>query len=704
MKKTVLLLACLHLLTLCVSAQLQNQNSQVVASIGAPAGNYIYLLQGDNLPAYSAAETDHFIISRASYDPTASQSPVSAASKIGEYGPVGTVKEMKRIFTSEQVADLRKLYKQSSDAEMAAFFKRHAEPADYGPGYGLIEIRRAMGEVFLDKDVKDSQVYVYTIERVTRAGISQPWGHTVVQAHSGDCRLPNFQPALSDTRIFDSSITYIWRMPIRRDVPCVRPAGSLIPGLRLPALEPGTIRANIYVEKGGQFVRAQKTAATLTASGDTVQFSYTERVVPDQAFTAYMQTEDETYNTGLYSDTVTSYAVSQRHVPLILKLIVTDIENGVIVSWDKLPPKPYISGILVTRFDNNDHLDTLAMLQPGDFNFIDLKMTVGVHYRYQVSAVFSQQNVVQKVPATAVATVTLFSRPLPPFNLVVKPEGIHLRLNWESVSQKSIYGYYVFRGTAPGKISLVAGPIFEKTFLDTAHSLSGRSAYYYSVMSRNLRQDSSEHSPVAHAIPNRTVETEQVTMIRFFRLNNNIRVEWNDVRRRDNVIVSFLVQRRASGEAIFTTITPEPLSVDFFLDSNVVAGVSYQYRIACVNIKGEAGPYGEVSEFMLTKKDVAMINVFFTRNVPEGIHISWPAVEDINRKTYNIFRREASSETFVKIATAKSDQFSYIDKNVTAETAYVYCMSVTEKDDREGERGASVSVKRILLAMPVRSN
>jgi hypothetical protein len=65
-----------------------------------------------------------------------------------------------------------------------------------------------------------------------------------------------------------------------------------------------------------------------------------------------------------------------------------------------------------------------------------------------------------------------------------------------------------------------------------------------------------------------------------------------------------------------------------------------------------------------------------------------------NRKAYNVFRREASQENFKKIATVDSKTFFYVDKTAKPDVVYVYAMSITANDDREGARGTSISVRR----------
>ena len=646
-----------------------------------------------------AAETDFFVISRRVYDSATGDRDSTDYKKIGESKRASTVKELRQFFLADQMVQLRKLLSQKTDEQLADFFKTHFAPADYGLAFTLVEIRQAMGEVYLDEDVKAGKVYVYSITRVTRSGEKLPWGYSVTVAGSGNYRLNYYHPILGDRKISDSSITYIWHLALNNDsikyvvMPPSKVKGEL-PGVGMGfELSPMAIRGNVFINNNGKYTEVKKIIPTLNKTGDTAVYTYTKGVLPEQSLTAFLATEDEIYNPGISSDTVTTFAVTPRNVPLIKKVTVTDIENGVRLSWDLLPPKPYIIGVMVSRYFENEIIDTLGIFSVSETSYTDYKMQVGKHYTYLVKALYNQDNIEQKVAANAVGTMTLFSRPLPAFNLSAVSAGRNVQLTWEVIKGRGYYGSYIYRGVSQGKLDRIAGPVFTTSYLDSSQSLSGRSPYYYTVVTQNLRQDTSVYADLARIIPNRVIESEQSQMIKFYFANNVLRVEWNDVRKRDQAINGYLIKRSLKGENNFNVLTAEPLTNNFFEDSTIMPSASYQYRVATVNFKGEVGAYGEVSEFSPTKNEVALINVFFIRNIVDGVHVSWPQAEIKNRKGYNIFRREASVEIFTKLASVNSSTFFFIDNTVKQNVTYVYSMSVTEDDGRSGERGESKSIK-----------
>lgn len=699
MKKTSILFYTLQLLVALAFGQTGLNSQRLVVTAISPKGNYIYLYSVVEPAMKNAAalETDYFIISRSLFDSAQSTQSESDMKQIGESKRLSSVKELKQFFPTDQLAQLKNLQHLKNDEQLAAYFKTHANAEDYGFAYLLVEIRQALGEVFLDDNVKAGELYRYAITRVTKSGEKQNWGYNVTRAGSGNQQLNNYVPKLADRVISDSAITYNWQLPLLSKLRSNTKKEAVISGL-VTELNPATIRGNVHLLVDGKFVEVKKLIATLSKTGDTAIYSYMKTVVPGQSLTAFLTTEDEVYNPGISSDTVTTYAVTSQFVPLIKKVVVRDIENGICLSWDRLPAKSYITGILITRYVDNEQPDTLIILPISDTSFKDYTMAVGKHYTYLVKALYSQYNIEQKIPANTVGTVTVFSKPLPAYNLKAINTGRNVLLSWEIIKDRGFFGAYIFRGISPDKLDRIAGPVFTTSYLDSAASLSGRSPYYYAVVTQNLRQDTSEHSDQVKIIPDRKIESEPANMIRFFYANLVLHVDWNDVRKRDQAIAAFVIQRRMKGEISFKTISTHPVANNFFDDSTVVPGISYQYRVATVNFKGDAGTYGETSEFEATKKEVALINVFFIRNVAEGVHVSWPQVTIKNRKGYNIFRREASGEVFTKIASLNRDTFFYIDQKVTPKVNYVYSMSITEADDRSGERGESKSITREQVA------
>jgi fibronectin type 3 domain-containing protein len=300
----------------------------------------------------------------------------------------------------------------------------------------------------------------------------------------------------------------------------------------------------------------------------------------------------------------------------------------------------------------------------------------------------------QNVAASTVGTITKFSRPNPPFNLKANNVGKHIKLTWESKEQLGFKGYYIYRGTSTKNLNVIEGPVTTKTYIDTADHLSGRSDYYYAVISQNLMQDTSIYSNLVRISPNRKIETSLPNDISFYYSNGFLNISWPDTRTNDNAIEGFMVQKRKEGEKDFVSLNRDMVIDNKIIDSNLIAGVKYDYRIANVTNNKEVSDFGSSQTFYLEKPPVDVVNMFYVRNIENAIEISLPQMQFEDRKSYTIYRRDASNLQFEKLAEMDANTFKYIDKTAKSKQIYVYSISITNKDDREGVRGKSISVRK----------
>ncbi|GAA4341550.1 hypothetical protein [Flaviaesturariibacter amylovorans] len=706
MKKFVFLLLIIQCVTFAVFGQGPDGPGLYLRSAASPKGNYIFLTSAPNPAALRPdlmGGTDRFEIRRMVYDSTLRERKETDLKPVGTVRKATTLKELQAVYTPSDLADLRRVLSVPSDEAVAEYFRTHSRPRDFSLAYNMIETKQALGEVFLDQDVQADVVYIYTVSRVTHAGLTEYIGYAIVQGKSGNYTLPYFRPRSSGVNTSDSLVRVTWKMAVPGDavsripVPRSRMASDKEGAILKVPFPPSATRVRVVEELEGKFVEVMRLAPVLNRTGDTVTYTYSRKTLPEGQVRAYLLTEDEVYNTGVPSDTITAWAVTPKTIPLIYGIRVSDIEGGVRLAWDLLPKKPYIYGVLLCRRAGSDArvgADTLAMLTPADTTYSDLKMKAGIHYTYEVRALYGQANLAQKIPATGTGTVSVFARPLPPFNLVPAKAGRNIRLDWEAVDDPGFYGYYVYRGTSPRHLDLVAGPLKNKSYLDTSASLSGRSTYFYAVVNQNLRQDTSDFSETVSIVPDRVVETDRPEQVQFFYSNGLLRVSWKDVRQRDNAIAAYLVQRRLKGEAGFRTITPKPITVAYIEDTVLRTSNAVQYRVAAVNFRGDVGAWSELAEFTPLKRAVATVSLFYVRNVSTGIQVSWPEMVVAGRKGYTIYRREASEKEFTRLASVDAGTFSYLDTKAAAGKVYVYALTITEADGREGERGASLSVRR----------
>ncbi len=701
------------LITCFASASLQAQQAPITAPrvlkvASSKMGNYIYLAGREQIVGNDTTfmqSTDHFIIQRMPFVMSGDSIKVKAALKnmktVGIAKRVTTAQQLKALFSETDLSELRVALRKKTDKELVDFLASHINASDYGLLYSITEMRIAMGHIYFDPDVKEGEVVYYQVIRVGKDKVEHPWGVALAQGKVGNYALPYLKPLVSEVKSTDSTINISWKLQIAgkglKEFPKPTNLAAMDPDGRLQEIPfPFTsLTGKVVPMRGGKAVPGIRLMAQANATGDTLNFYYTAKISKDENFSAYLVPEDEIYNQGTPSEIAIAFGVDERNTPIIEDLKVKEIPNAIRLSWKQLPAKPYIIGVEIVRYDSQDQLEKLGILSARDTAYIDYAIKVGQHYRYHLKTLFLPGTGIEQVLATqAVGTYTLFSKPLPPQNLVAKAEGNQITLTWDLADEPGFYGFFVYRGTSPNKMGLIAGPLKEKKYIDTAESLSGRSQYYYAVKNQNLRQDTSLHSEPIMVQSAKKILIDPPADVLFYYANGKLRIDWADTRIRDNFIETFVLQRRKKGDADYTTLQLKAKNDAFYVDSLLERGFTYQYRVASVGIKGEISAYSSAGEFGLKKDDVETIGLFYARNITAGVEVSLPEVSYPNRKAYSIYRRNASGGGFAKVGSMNADQFIFTDEKVERGQTYIYTISITDKENREGSKGLSISVKR----------
>ena len=671
----------------------------------SPKGNYLMLYQriaDQNVDSLLYNATASFIIERRVYDPS-NPNANSKYKRIGTAQCVQSVSELKTYFTTAQIESLQQNYKLAAEKDVLDFMKQHNYPKDFGPFYVSLEFQQALGHLYIDTDIKEGAFYQYKIIRVDKNNTQLFWSTAIVESKAENIYLKHFKPFFKSISVSDSAVAFKWQVLIPKNLVAKIErenknksnyvSDSTLYGKYIPL--PATFNAKIFTLNDGRWEFTETQMASANREQDTLTFYFRKKVLPHQLVAAFIQLEDMVHNEGLYSDTAYSYAINTNTIPLLRAIQVEDIIDGIKISWSPLPKKPYILGVQLYRYNSQDIIDTLAIISLRDSVYYDYNIKVGQTYRYKAKAVFIPQiNLVQEHPAEGVGAFTQFTNPLPPSNLIATQEGKNISLNWEYSDHPSFYGFYVYRGTTPQNMSLISIAVKEKTFLDTASSLSGRSSYYYTVVAQNLRQDTSIYSNVEHIQSNKKIEITYPKDIKCYYENGKLHLLWKDVRQSDNLISYYVVQKKKKNEAQYKTITAPNFAFNMMIDSNIQAGEDNLYRVASISKNGDTSQFSEASQYTLPKSMVDLIDLFYARNLKNSIEVSLPAIIYNDRKSYNIYRRTEDQNEFTKINTIDADHFMYEDLQVQSKTMYIYAVTVTHKDGREGQFGKSVSVRK----------
>lgn len=686
-----------------IFAQVTVSNQRYIPSISSPNGNYIYMydLLSDMLTdSIKIANTDYFIIERRTVLKDGVDSNQTDIKKIGLARVIQTNSELNKLFSADDIATMKAAFNVKSNADLVNFFKTKTDPRYYGFNYLSNTVKIAMGHMYIDKEAKEGEKYMYVLTRVDKNKTEEAWGYTFVETKSGNDALNQLKPKTGNIIATDSFISISWKLPLPPKAK--EAANKLVANKKgfkdlamLLPFELNMVRAKIFTYNAqGWSPLPELMLGNLNTIGDTLSFYYSKKTVPDEVVSCYLQIEDEVQNIGPHSDTSTSYAIDKKRLPIIISINTKEVLNGVEISWKKLPQQPYIAGVEITKTDGNT-IDTVAILSAMDSVYTDYRLKVGISYTYNVKGLYlPQTNLSQEIPAQGLGSYTIFSKPLPPRVLTAENIGENVSLKWQYDSVPGFFGFYVYRGTSPDNMMIVRGPLKTKNYIDTSATLSGRSKYYYAVVTQNMREESSANSNLVDIVPNRKIETVSPNDLQFYYSNDRLILEWNDVRKQDDAIVGYAIKKTTVGNKGFVFLTQTIIETSTVFDSIIVAGTTYQFSIASINTRGDTSEYSSVKEYKLEKEPVAILADFTARNIETGIELEWAAMEYADRKLYNIYRKMSIDQPAVKIGSVPANTFLFVDKTAEKNTSYIYEISITEIDGREGIKSNAKAVKR----------
>ena len=121
-------------------------------------------------------------------------------------------------------------------------------------------------------------------------------------------------------------------------------------------------------------------------------------------------------------------------------------------------------------------------------------------------------------------------------------------------------------------------------------------------------------------------------------------------------------------------------------------GKTYYWRVSAL---GQAGANSQSEIFVITTKEETVPEApteIKLENDYDAVMISW---EEGYHYTYTVYRREAGTDTFEKIAE-NIDSASYLDENVAAEKTYEYKVSASnQKGEGEASEPVAVTTRKV---------
>lgn len=569
----------------------------------------------------------------------------------------------------------------------------------------------AFGHCFLDREASPNEVQLYTIVKVDDQNKETEIDQVAVYNQKNP-EIAKLNVNVNSIEGADSSVTFKWyaNFPAFSAAPLDELAtqanvsdnnyNSIRKFVAANADEfskfelfPGFTHFKVYYRINDQ-ARWRYNSAQIAGQDSTGKYYFLAKIpcLPEDLVETIVVPEDYAFNAGDTSKIARGVAVTNNSVELIYGLDSVDSTNSIALHWKKLSNKPYYTGIELSKSWEDNPREVIAVL-PVDATFYqDMDVyPAGRIFTYYIRPLFLEfQDLRQEAPVMAMQSCTMFSRPLPPFNVKVEPLGQLAKVSWEAIDDKSIHSYHVYRGISPDAMFPVSSNVFGKEYIDSTDYLSSRMTYYYSVMAMNLTQDTSLLAPYVSYVPVKPLDIKSPPLIGSEIVDDVAVLTWDDVRLNDDYIAGYLLQRRMKVEREFVTLHEAPvLQQNSFIDTTFQRGIEFVYRIASISIKGdtaEFSPLIDISAVIEENDDPEGISDIRLTNLSKTVRIEWPAVEAANITQYKVYRKLPTEANFRLLATLPSGTFEYEDgANLRAGTVYVYTVTAIDSTNKESD-------------------
>ncbi|TVR15693.1 MAG: hypothetical protein EA391_09870 [Balneolaceae bacterium] len=586
-------------------------------------------------------------------------------------------------FVSRLSADLLSSLLLSTGSDNEAELWEYVQNNPHLSAYGFLafepELWMALGTAYLDEDTIDLPAGTevsYRIEYQLTDGSTES-----IEGRSVAGREPQILSPQVVSRIeLDDRIGGAWASPIE---------GS-----------EDAFYARIYrqMDMQGDFEELPGLLFARRTAENIIMYEWEEQAEPERTYRYYIQPIDMLRNPGPISDTLTVISVDFENLPLIGDVDVEETPDGILLSWEPVPNKSYITGVEIRRSRDSREgfvvLDTLNVLEN---QYLDSRLIPNVTYYYELRIVTIRERTEMPSGIASGSFQNVGIAPSPPAGLTATHEGSGIRLNWEPNAEIDLFAYYVYRGTSTlGEMEVVSDALDGiTTFLDDSEELHGRTNYVYAVQAISRSEMESELSDMVVLRPNRVVMPPTPVGVSGYAEQNRIRINWNDVRRNDDAVTGYHVYRgttpiqnpsseRMAAETAeinnYTRLTDEAISGLGYDDIDVQHGVTYYYAISSVDVFGHESALSNESSFSPVMPTLLPPSQVSVRNVTGGVELRWNRTLQAGATGYRIYRRGVNEENAQIIQTLELADTRYLDRNVTTGSRYIYSVTVISDD------------------------
>ncbi|WP_234570693.1 fibronectin type III domain-containing protein [Rhodohalobacter sp. 614A] len=613
--------------------------------------------------------------------------------EIGRLGRAESLEEFKERASDDLMAALLESTDAETEEEVWEFVKEHPKSDDYGFLAFDSDFWKAFGTAYFDTEsieFPEGETVYYQIRYLMDDGSVSDYRMVSSDVVGHQPRL--LRPQVIDRMERDSLVSGTWSSPIE---------GS-----------EDAFFGYIYKQMGddGEFERLPERLMARRNEDSLLVYQWEEAVEPERAYRYFIEPVDLVGNTGPRSDTLTVISVDFEKLPLLGNVTAIDTTAGIHLSWEKIPQKPYLTGIEIRRSrDARKEFITLDTLSTQATEYLDTQLIPNKSYYYEFRIVTMRPK--NELPS-AVASASFKNEmmaPAPPSGLTAVREGEGIRLDWDSVEEPDLFAYYVYRGTSRYDSLVVASPAIKDTttFFDDNEILSGRTNYVYAVKAVNLSEMESDLSEMVVIRPDRVVRPPAPTGIEGYAEQQRIRLVWRDQTSRDNAVEGYNIYRSRSPlemtpdsaaaadqaeQAGFEKINEELITTTAFDDTSIESGQTYYYALSSMDAFGVESLMSNPAGFTGSTLSLRPPSQVSVRPVSEGIELRWNQTLQDGATGYRIFRRSRGQSESTAIGLNDLEETRFLDQDISSGELYWYSVAVVG-EERESFTSREESVR-----------
>ncbi len=362
----------------------------------------------------------------------------------------------------------------------------------------------------------------------------------------------------------------------------------------------------------------------------------------------YYQIKGETeFNRSLASDEFT--VETKFPAPSNFKVKALD-DQSTRLTWED--HYDYENGYKIERKSGNAEFEEIAVVTTDSRYFVDNELKDGETYTYIIKA-FTETN--ESRPSASVSAELLFPSPQ---NLFIDVLNDHsAKLYWEDRTTLA-HEYVLERKVSEGEYEILAKPgKEERDYLDEGMQLGDEYTYRIKALSKVNESEYSNEVGTKTDFPGpENLYADNID-------DQSLKLYWEDNCTFES---GYKLERKISGEE-FREIATLDANSTFFLDSDLLYGTTYNYRVIAFTPASESA-YSNILSAKTIFPEPTYLSILVLDD--QSLKLSW--MDNCTFDTGFKIERKSGKDDFVIIKQLPASADSYLDTELKYGTQYIY--------------------------------